>query len=510
MYKVCLVDDETINYQLFEKMVNWEEKGFQIVGTAADGLEALQMYESLQPDLIFMDIQLPFMDGLECVRCIREEDKEVQIVIVSAYSDFSYAQKAIRYGVQDFLLKPVSRLILNQQVDKLKKALDAKNGPVTDFDLYSNAYTEELTQVLGCIARPAEHQTLPLLSLFKLQALYRIIIRPLSGTEPAASEIKELTDGIEHMETVVKGLAMVLISTGTSLFLGYDANGLETDPAKYIIGFFADHNYAAELYLWKNQGETLTLEDFLKQSYSMENYGFYETKGGEYHLEEYPFRDVEVKTDSLDSLIVAALAENTPGDLLNYVSGQFETAGKECISPRLLKNFALDVLVKLKFCLKKFAPEESFFIMRNIRMEKIYHMVSAELLLAFLTHRIEEAFLEVDHRILQAGKGEHVVFRANSFAELYYGDPGFSVQKAADYIGISKNYFTSLYKEKSGVGYWDYVTQLRLEKAKELLATTEDTIGTIARQIGYESEYHFSRKFKEYTGQSPNRYRRHS
>ena len=88
MYKVCFVDDETINYQLFEKMVPWEEKGFQIVGTAADGLEALQMYERLQPDLIFMDIQLPLLDGLECVRCIREENQDVQIVIVSAYSDF--------------------------------------------------------------------------------------------------------------------------------------------------------------------------------------------------------------------------------------------------------------------------------------------------------------------------------------------------------------------------------------------------------------------------------------
>ena len=107
-----------------------------------------------------------------------------------------------------------------------------------------------------------------------------------------------------------------------------------------------------------------------------------------------------------------------------------------------------------------------------------------------------------------AGKGEQLVFKANSFAELKFSDPGFSVLMAADFIGISKNYFTSLYKEKAGIGYWDYVTKLRMQKAKELLTTTEDTIGAVARAIGYESEYHFSRKFKEYTGQSPNRYRR--
>ena len=146
---------------------------------------------------------------------------------------------------------------------------------------------------------------------------------------------------------------------------------------------------------------------------------------------------------------------------------------------RLLKNFALDVLVKIKFCLKKFAPEESFHLMRNLRMEKIYDTVSCDVLKRFLCRRIEEAFDELDHTMRKAGKGEHAVFRANSFAELKFSDPGFSVQMAADFIGISKNYFTSLYKEKTGLGYWDYVTQLRMQKAKELLTTTDDTLSLI-------------------------------
>ena len=124
MYKVLLVDDEIRNYKLFEKLVDWEAKGFKIVGTAADGVEALKKYEELEPDLIFMDIQLPMMDGIECIRWIREVDKTVQIVIVSAYGEFNYAQKAIRYGVQEFLLKPVSRVMLNQIVNQVKENLD--------------------------------------------------------------------------------------------------------------------------------------------------------------------------------------------------------------------------------------------------------------------------------------------------------------------------------------------------------------------------------------------------
>lgn len=510
MYKVCFVDDETINYQLFEKMVPWEEKGFLIAGTAADGLEALQMYERLQPDLIFMDIQLPLMDGLECVRCIREENPDVQIVIVSAYSDFSYAQKAIRYGVQDFLLKPVSRMMLNQQVDKIKKTLDARLRPEKNRDLYSNPYTEEMNQFFACVSQNGEGK-LPLLKkLGEMKAVCHVILHPLAGDEEGAARVKELTAGFSAIPEVSAGLSMIYILSGASLYLGYGGDALKEPDLSAVIEFFRENDYAAELYVWKQGDGSGPLLDFLSRSYSLENYGFYERYGGVYELSEYPFCDTELNTAPLDGLIVAALAENTPKPLMDYIDGQFVKARSEMVSPRLVKNFVLDVLVKIKFCLKKFAPEESFYLMRNLRMERIYNTVSCEALKRFLNRRIEEAFAELDRTILQAGKGEHVVFRANSFAELKFSDPGFSVQMAADFIGISKNYFTSLYKEKAGIGYWDYVTQLRMQKAKELLATTEDTIGAVAREIGYESEYHFSRKFKEYTGQSPNRYRKQS
>ena len=509
MYKVCFVDDEIINYQLFEKLVPWEEKGFQIVGTAADGQEALQMYERLQPDLIFMDIQLPLLDGLECVRCIREENQDVQIVIVSAYSDFSYAQKAIRYGVQDFLLKPVSRMMLNQQVDKIKKTLDSRCRQETPRDLYSNPYTDEMNQIFACISQNADGKMPPYKYLSEMKALYRLILRPLTGDEAPAARMKELTAGLALRPVVSEGLDLIFILSGTSLYLGYGDAVPDESASQAIIEFFRENNYAAELYLWKSGESTWPLGDFLSRSYSQENYGFYEKYGSVYKLEDYPFQDTELKVP-LDGLIVAALAENTPESLISLINGQFNKARLEQISPRLLKNFALDVLVKIKFCLKKFAPEESFHLMRNLRMEKIYDTVSCDVLKRFLCRRIEEAFDELDHTMRKAGKGEHAVFRANSFAELKFSDPGFSVQMAADFIGISKNYFTSLYKEKTGLGYWDYVTQLRMQKAKELLTTTDDTNGTVARQIGYESEYHFSRKFKEYTGQSPNRYRTHS
>lgn len=135
MYKVCFADDEIMNHQLLEKLVDWEKYGFEIVGKATDGVEALQLYEEQKPDLFLIDIKMPCMDGLECAKLIREADSKIKIVIVSAYSEFTYAQKAIQYGVQDFVVKPISRIVLNNLVEKIKQMLDKEKEDTDEGDL---------------------------------------------------------------------------------------------------------------------------------------------------------------------------------------------------------------------------------------------------------------------------------------------------------------------------------------------------------------------------------------
>lgn len=132
MYKVCFVDDEILDFEMLEKLVGWKAGGFEIAGTATDGLEALELFEAVKPDLIFIDIQMPVMDGLECIRRIRGKDKQVFIVIISAYEEFEYAQKAISYGVNDYLIKPVGRIALNEIVRKIKAQLDERNQAQAD------------------------------------------------------------------------------------------------------------------------------------------------------------------------------------------------------------------------------------------------------------------------------------------------------------------------------------------------------------------------------------------
>lgn len=361
MYKVLLVDDETINYQLFEKMVDWEAKGFMIAGTASDGQEALQKYEEILPDLIFMDIQLPLMDGLECVRCIREEDREVKIVIVSAYGEFSYAQRAIRYGVDDFLLKPVSRMMLNQLVDKIAADL-------------------------------AEH--------------------PIKREKAS--------------------------------------------------GFYGENR------------------------------------------EEYSEKELQIR--NLDSHIMAAFVNNDKNEILKVTEEAFAEAKERMIKPDILKDVMMDLLVRMKYTLTRLEPDGTFSMMRNIHMEDIQKQEDFEGLKKYVREQLDTTFREIDENFY--AKEKSLVFRTNAFADLHYMESTFSVQEAAEHNGLSKNYFAGLYKEQAGISFWEYVTELRIKRAKELLISTDDLVSAISSTIGYESEYHFSRKFKEVTGESPNHYRK--
>ena len=174
----------------------------------------------------------------------------------------------------------------------------------------------------------------------------------------------------------------------------------------------------------------------------------------------------------------------------------------------MLKSKLFDMLVMIKLKLQNTRSEDAFYLLRNISLEELSRIEKV----SFLKHRLHEIMKELFWtwtKIIRANSKENkVIYAANFYAEEHFHEEDFSVKKAASYVGMSGNYFISLYKEVTGQGFWDYVTSLRIRRATELLVTTDDTIGNIARAIGYKNEYHFSRKFKEITGNSPSQYRK--
>ena len=123
MYTVIVADDEEELRQALIRRVDWESIGFQVVGEAENGVEALELVEKYEPDLLLTDIRMPFVSGIELARQVREVQPATQIAFLSGFDDFTYAQQAIQYNIVSYLLKPISAAELTEELKKIKEKI---------------------------------------------------------------------------------------------------------------------------------------------------------------------------------------------------------------------------------------------------------------------------------------------------------------------------------------------------------------------------------------------------
>ena len=126
MYTIVIADDEAELRQALVRRINWKEVGFEVVGEAENGAEALELVEKLEPDLLLTDVRMPFMSGIELARAVREIRPNIQIAFLSGFDDFTYAQQAIQYNIISYLLKPISSKELTEELKKIKQKIDVK------------------------------------------------------------------------------------------------------------------------------------------------------------------------------------------------------------------------------------------------------------------------------------------------------------------------------------------------------------------------------------------------
>ena len=121
--RVLLVDDEIMIREGFKRLFDWEAHDCEVIGEAADGMEALNQIDVLNPDIVIMDINIPIMNGLKVIKLSRMKHPEIAFVIVSGYDDFSYCREALRLQITDYILKPVNYDEFGKCIDNLKISL---------------------------------------------------------------------------------------------------------------------------------------------------------------------------------------------------------------------------------------------------------------------------------------------------------------------------------------------------------------------------------------------------
>ncbi len=128
MYSVVVIDDNRIAVEAIVRSTDWDLCGCQVAGSAYDGVAGLRLIEEVQPDIVVIDIQMPGFNGLEVIGKLREQKKEIQFIIISGYNQFEYARQALRYGVKDYLLKPIMKEEMEGALKHVAEELDLLKG----------------------------------------------------------------------------------------------------------------------------------------------------------------------------------------------------------------------------------------------------------------------------------------------------------------------------------------------------------------------------------------------
>lgn len=485
MYRVLIVDDEKFIRKSIRNRINWEQFGITELEEAGNGMEALQLLDIFCPEIVLVDIRMPKMDGLAFISEAKKKHPEIDYVIMSAYSDFSYARTAIELGVGAYLLKPIQKDELEKLLSKL---LHRKNEKKLQH-MSQNVKVEEVRQE------------------FILK--YRNVMTVSFYSE--AEDIGERIEVIVQNQMEQQGSCFAYFlrncsrSTCYVFLINTDENGQETGSrcAQAVMDTLNDPEmYASvsEVFERKNFKEAVTQSLYLlKRKMYCDRRKVICHSSWESRSNTDKRKDVRTGLEQLYSLMRKAEFDRVEEELLEIL----ELLLQEKNPIRMLEEGIDEILVLLCHLPREASNDIDFNILFHDFRNKDYLLVfhTAEELKINLRNLIGRLF-----NIVRQKDSADVIVRVREYIENNYGDSLNATELAQKY-GLSVSYLSTLFKERTGINLTAYMEGVRMEKAKELLKNREWTVTEVALHTGYSNSNYFSKVFKKYTGITPREFR---
>lgn len=534
MFKVIIADDEDRICQLIYKLVSWETLGMSVVGIAHNGIEALDLIKTHTPDIVITDIRMPGYDGLELIGKAKEHSLSIEFIIISGYQHFDYAQKAIKYGVMDYLLKPIKKEELVTTLTKmreryLERSEQLSNEEKMKLNLKNN--TDKLrigffNEILSQRVKRFKEISIEMINEeYKyefLEGYFQIITIKLGGIEqPYYSNVKFLEEKIIH---IIKHCLQEYCYDCECFF--------EANLCYCIINYKGDNKKSIrkqckvlldEIILQKDIFENMecTIGLGVAQD-NIQNIGdslrtaiwAYEQRLvlGTNRIIEYDFASPSQLADSKlfydfnkeMNLALERLDKNAVISAIRFlregIKNRPETNGHEII--QMTKEVCNLYLFFMRN--NKFLVEEDNTFFEDYCMG-IDNCGSIHQLFHYLTTTITSSLEKVieDKKCLDTKP----IREAKSYIQENYMNP-VTLEELSNYIGFNATYFSSLFKKDTGYTFLEYLSETRMNKAKQLLKETNFSIAVICEQVGYKDIKHFTKTFAKYTGLKPNEYRK--
>ncbi|MCC3375406.1 response regulator [Cohnella sp. REN36] len=534
MYKVIVVDDEAVVREGLKMTIRWEEHGFELAGDYANGREAWDAIERRKPDLVISDISMPYMDGLELAELVATQFPYIKMIILTGYDQFEYAQQAIRLRVSDFILKPITAREIRELLDKVRREMDEEARRLEDLSRLQHQL----------------HQSLPLL---KERFLERLVALELGkpeiderfayfGLPPLApsclvmvADIDDFGERDAHFgdahdaeflrfaafnifEETVQGRSDVLLFRTREERMVAILSGRteESDLYDQAFAIAEEVRHLVEKFLkftvTIGVGRPCVSAEQLPLSYrgalSALDYRFLLGKNrvlSVADLEAVP--PAPRPQPDAERLLAAAVKTGTATEAYAQIERLVAElkASWMPVGPCFLQVQRVVLLLVNAMQEMGIAGGAEDGLEPQLWLTDVYRFKTLDEI-EFWLKQVVGAMMEA----AQANRNHYTlqqIVRAKAYIEANYGNEKLSLQELCRHVLMSTSYFSLVFKQQTGETFVEFLTRVRIEKAKELLLGTALKFYEIAEKVGYGDPNYFSILFKKHTGCTPRDFR---
>lgn len=531
MLKVFLAEDEFIIREGIKNNIDWQAHGYEFCGEASDGELAFPLIQKTRPDILITDIKMPFVDGLALSRLVKKELPETEIIILSGYEEFDYAKEAIQIGVARYLLKPINGETLLQEIDSVAEIILGKqkekeirekyqkemeeNSLRDQMDLFQHLVTgdcsmEELLSVADKLDLKimAPWYSIVLLKIQSMKHDYE----EYSGSIVVVDErIVKLAEP-EHVlifDRALEGRAFLFKADSEDELLAYQKEYLGN--VKEVLSGYANLRYFGGIGTPVNRLREIpaSFEDashafahrYLVAESCILDSSLLMQEGA---AENEDFRISAVNPEQIDRTKMQEFLRT--GDLDEVVYFVDEFFGKldgGAMKSRIFRQYiTMDAYFSIVDFLKGLglqkdeieAPDQDSSILQDEKSAMDY-----------IVRIMEKALVLREKKA--SSRYEDVVSEVIHYIENNYAQEELSLNLLASHVNFSPNHLSMIFSQQTGQTLIRYLTDYRMNRAKELLRCSSKKSSVISMEVGYKDPHYFSYLFKKTQGMTPTQYR---
>lgn len=505
LYRILVVDDEILVRQGIKHILNWEQDGFQIVGEASNGREALELIETLRPHIVLTDIVMPVMDGEELTRLIKHNWPEIEVIVLSSFSEFDYVRSTFQSGVSDYILKPhLETGMLLEVLRNTAAKLPAPSGAVRqNADPASVSMQQTLEKLLAGYETELDREQME--EWFPYPYFYVL------GSSGNSSVLEELKALFPRMAAAKLPCGPIAGHPGLSVYvLNVDAEGREALPSKLKMLCPASLTEEGEL-LWVLSDPFPRLDQlggiYRDVWLKLLQYRFFLPLDAVLMPGELP-EPQEVKEFPLQAFMEQIrrlqLDEGFDG-LERYIDWHTKAYTAEVFEFKsLIGNILFNVIHMLgSLNLDVRALDEAKYAYFKA-IGEAQHVSGITSLLEEFRRQTKDC-VQAAQQALQEGNPSMKLLL--DYIDKHYAEP-ISLTEMARHFHFNPSYLSSFFAAHHHEGFKEHLNRVRIDKAADLLRKRDIPISEISSRVGYGDHSYFCKVFKKSTGLSPTQYRR--